>query len=349
MALDLEGLRNKKARRSINGWSPKPGENIILILPHTTLYFNPDAKVADFAHEFKSHFLKAEGMDTTVIRCLRDRKESCPFCDLTRRLRDSSDPALQKMADDTKSSERHLMNILVMSDPSSGIQVYETGPKVYGDILDFAANPAWGDLFHPQHGRNVSLLMTPGNQTKSKWNEYKVQPHPNPTDVMVHLPSDWLELIDNLEQSIPGYPDQELINRWIGLFNQRTGTPAPAPISTQPFPTPAPWAPPVNTTVGVVPSSPTTAPSYPAALPTYPTATASATVPVQDSPTAVWAASHGLTTKLGPGGKAELNVVPQCFSEGVGKPGFGFNPAVFPCEKGCVVRNDCQLKQLGLA
>jgi hypothetical protein len=358
MPLDLDGLKQKQARRSSSGWSPKEAENLIRILPYTSKYFT--TQLADFAYEFRSHFMKADGMETRVFRCAKDKGEQCIFCEIVAKNKETQDPAIKKAIDQIRRSERHLMNIIDLNKIADGIQTYECGPKVYDDLLGFMSNPAWGDLVHPQQGRNISLILTPQGKSRSGYNEYSVQPHPNVIDITPHLPSDWLEKIDALEAQVAKYATQAEAEKWLEALRlwgdakapvANVGGPPPpasAPLPFTPPPAPATAAPPAPTpapaAMSFTPSAPTLATAAPA-----PVMQAAATVTENVSPElAAFSNQQGLVLAEKNVGSGKRKPVPVCFSEGPNNKEIGFNPAKYPCEKGCPVRPNCQLITLGL-
>src|SRR5690606_21792506 len=155
--------------------------NIIRVLPHTSRYFTE--MLGDFAYGFRVHYFRAEGRDTQVTRCPRDANRHCLACELASKYRDSSDPGIAKAAADVKAVQRRLMNILDLAKPAAGSQAYECGNKVYGDILEICTNVKWGDVFHPETGRNFTLTFTPASQAKSGYNDYSCMPDPDKTSV----------------------------------------------------------------------------------------------------------------------------------------------------------------------
>lgn len=207
MALNMDALRQKKEKRSGGfGWKPKAGENTIRVLPPSQEYFEGD--VDDFAIEYQVHFLKQEGYDTVVSRCLRDKGEYCPVCEAAAKFKDSKDAELQAFAKDIRRGEQHAMNILDLDREGGGVQGYVCGYNVYNAILEFAANPKWGDLLSPEEGRDIVLKLTPGSEARSGYNTYAVSPDPEKTDVTEILEEeceDWQADLDELPSLVTGY------------------------------------------------------------------------------------------------------------------------------------------------
>lgn len=383
MPLDLDALRAKKARRSSNGWSAKEGDNVVRFLPHTSAYFK--VTIAEIDYQFRSHFLKSEGVDTAVIRCPRDGGLECSVCAFQKSNKDTQDPILKKVLDQIRVGERHLFNLLNMNDIGAGIQPYETGPKLYDDVLAYCANPNWGDLVNPQTGRNFSIILTPQGKSRSGYNEYQLQPHPKEVDILALLPAGWVEKLDELEANIPAYPDAALLSRWADILGFRlpgtaqVAVPAAipaAPIAYAPPAPPAPLAPPAPVAyappvapapVAYSPPAPPAPPAAPPApynppavvapvvtpqTPALPATATGTTLP--PSAVTTFCATVGLTPQvkasMPPADKDNQPVssVPHCYSEGQARTDIGFNPMKWPCERGCPVKAPCQLKQLGL-
>lgn len=354
MALDLDALKKRRARRTSSGWTAKEGDNQIRVLPHTSRYFTE--QLNDFALEFRSHFLRADGMDTAVYRCLRDQKQPCAICEVHKRFKESDNANLKQLADQLRASERHLMNIVDLNDPGVGIQLYETGPQVYDAILEFVSNPNWGDVVNPENGKNITVTLTPGSKSRSGFNSYSVLPNPNSTSIVPHLPADWQTKLDEIESGVPAFPTPSEIQKWLEVLGVADGHPtsagnpstAAAPVASAPA---APAAPPE------VPAIPAAAPvPVASAIPVAPVAEAAVTpatiaaaTPAATGPADVPVALRAFVEehKLGWAIKKD-KPLPACYSEGPNRPDIGFDPRKFPCDP-CPVKADCQLTKLGLA
>lgn len=352
MPLNLDALRDKKAKRSTSGWSPKEGDNRIRILPHTSKYFTES--LGEITVSFHSHWLKAEGVDTTVVRCLRDRGEPCPLCMASKKFKDSPDPNLKKNADETRQSERHLFNILDLNDPAKGIQVYESGPSVYDQILSTVANPAWGDVLGVADGRNWTLNLN--KKGRGGFYEYKALADPDRTDVCGMLTPDFMEKLDELESSVPEYPTTELVTRWLDLLGFSGNAPAvttavsnngPVPVSAA-QPAPVPVSAPAPAPVAVAQPLPVATPvAAPAPVPVSAQPASTAAGPLGQSPVVEFLQKHNISPAQKRG-----KLVPECFSDGPAADkasnfATGFKPEIRPCHE-CPERAQCQIVSLGL-
>lgn len=216
--LDLDAIQDKKERRgSGTTWRPKEGVNPIRVLPPTREYF--DDFIDYFALTFHIHYFRQQGYDTEVTRCLRDKHEYCPACEMAQKFRDSDDPALKETAGDIKRVERHAMNILDLEDPESGIQPYHCGYTVHNEILEYIASPRWGDIIDPRDGHDIDLKLTPASKSRSGYNSYSVQPNPDRTTVVSALPENWMDELDKLKYSLPEYKESSEIETILARLN----------------------------------------------------------------------------------------------------------------------------------
>jgi hypothetical protein len=241
MALNFKALKDKQEnRRGGSGWQAKDGNNLIRVLPPASAYFG--GEIEDIAHSFKVHFLKKEGEDTKVTRCYRDKKTTCPVCEVWFKFRKSDDPALAKMANEIRGVDRFLLNILDMNNLQAGVQQYTANYTVYNGILEYAANPMWGDVLSPEAGRNFFVELTLAAKSKTGFNSYKVQPDPqasNITGILAQLPG-WQEKLDELAAQVNPYLEAEELQ----AFLDKVGFPPDLPRASVPghtFGAPAGW------------------------------------------------------------------------------------------------------------
>lgn len=279
--INSERVRQKAETRGGAGWRPKNGQNYIRVLPHSAaVALGTETDVVDFCYEFNAHFINIEGEDPLVGRCPRDKDDErsfCPACKAAQRYRDSADPLLKEAARDVKRGIRFIFNILDLQNPGGGIQVMEVGWMVYKQIREYLMTDAWAHLLDPQHGHNLILNKTPGNQTRSGFTEYSITPDPQPSDITQYLGENWQAKLDETAAAVPEYIDvtevENVLNR-IGLVidGDEVAAPAGAP------------APPAGVTPPAL--SPPAAPATPpAAPPAPPTATPPAAPAAEAPPT----------------------------------------------------------------
>ena len=220
MGLNINKIQEQKERGAVGGaWRPKEGHNDVRVLPPCSEYFDED--IDYYCLDFNMHFMRQEGYNMEVTRCLRDAADYCPVCDMAAQFKESDDPALMQTAKDISRTQRFLMNIFDCDDQEAGVQPYTAGWTIYNGILEYLANPKWGDILDPSDGHNMDINLTPAAKARSGWNTYAVSPDPERTDVTEMLPEDWMEQLDRLPAAIPEYKKSSALVRIL----QRLGFP----------------------------------------------------------------------------------------------------------------------------
>jgi len=208
MALDLKKVRENYENKSKGGgdkWKAQKGDNAVRVLPHSMDYFT--GTVDDIAYLFLLHFnVGPEGAKQAVV-CPKtlDRKNRCPICEASAMLRKSEDLRDQALGSDLSYRRRFLLNLIDMKDAetiSKGIQAFECGPKVYEGIIQWC-NEKWGDPLDLETGRNLIIVKTIPASGDIKRTEYKVEPDPNKTSIVDHLPPNWKEQVASLAALVP--------------------------------------------------------------------------------------------------------------------------------------------------
>jgi hypothetical protein len=335
MALDLAKLKekfDKKSAERTDRFTLKDGENLIRILPPSIQYLGETVDYVSF--EYLMHYnLGGEGEKKAEV-CPKTfgKNQKCPICDAVYKLYKLNTPEDKALASELRAKKRYLFNIIDLNELDKGIQILETGPKIYELLIVFLTNPKWGDLLDLDSGRDVTITKTDAKKSSSGYTEYSVTPDPTPTSIRERLPANFKEMIARLEKSIPqaktydelktileGQDSSSEINLGAVRANHEPDSgeevdapvaevPKAAPVAAKPLdvaPKPAPVA-----------AAPTPAPVAPA--PAAPVAPAPAAPVVPVAPAAQ----------------------PACF-------GKEFGPRKDNCKK-CAVRDDCRTKYIEL-
>ena len=197
---DVEVL-NEDLANSYSGfaesWQPQPGDgNKIRVCP-------PKAG-AKFYLRVDLHY--SIGPKNRTFPCPRsvDEDESCFLCDLAEQLRDSDDPARQAEYQQVRAKKRYLIAIVDVNAKDKGIQVWRAPTTCWRDIVMIIRDPDWGNITHPQTGRNIKII-----KTGSKMNtDYTVQVLPNATKFPLEMST--LADLPDLLDTVTFADDQEM-------------------------------------------------------------------------------------------------------------------------------------------
>lgn len=190
----IDEMKKRKESRKKDFWFPKPGPNEIRVLPNWTLDME-----ADFYYETQYHKNLGSGQDKSVICPIAEGLEECPICEAIKGLYKTKDKEDAAFAKSIRAQTRVYWNIVDLKDKEKGVQVWFTGSDVLEQVLEYMANPKYGDVTDPIKGRNLTLKFTEGKDTKSGYNEYMVQPDPDRTPLD---DAEWLSQMIDLKSFI---------------------------------------------------------------------------------------------------------------------------------------------------
>jgi len=198
----LEELRSKRQRKDY--WSPKPGSkaNRIRVLPN----WNGDPQ-GDFYRETGRHNKLGTERDKSAVCLLREGFEKCPVCEMVKELYKTKEKDDADLAKTIRAQTRVYYNIVDLENHEKGVQVWGSGVDALEQILAFCANPMYGDISDPEQGRNISIFMTEGKNTKSGYNEYTVQPDPERTPL---ADPEWILAMIDLDALVKPISYEEL-------------------------------------------------------------------------------------------------------------------------------------------
>ena len=191
MGIDLLKLREKFDKKDVersDRFSFQDGDNYLRILPPSKEYLVDSVDYISF--EFLTHYnLGVEGDKRSEI-CPRSfgKQNKCPICEAVWKLYKTKTNEDKELASSLRAKTRHIFNIIDLNNLEKGIQVMETGPKIYEEIVKFITNPKWGDLLDIDKGRNFTITKTPSKETISGYVEYNIAPDPDITSVREKLP-----------------------------------------------------------------------------------------------------------------------------------------------------------------
>jgi hypothetical protein len=226
--MDEDRLRRKqeelRKRREQGGgskdfWNAKNGPNKIRILWNWT--GNPKA---DCFYETNYHKNLGPDKKKTCICPKAEGFDYCPICDEAKALFANKNPEDTAYAKEIYKKTRVYWNIVDMDayyevdkwnkehpeqpKEQRGVQVLTTGSGVLDDVIGYCLNPEYGDMTDPEKGRNITLVKTDKEHTRSGYNEYTVQPSPN---MSVIEDPDWLDHLIDLKKFIKVLPAEEML------------------------------------------------------------------------------------------------------------------------------------------
>ena len=158
MAIDLDAIRKKlnklqtSTQRTSNLWRPEPGKNQIRLVPYQYNKDNPFTEMY-----FHYNVGKRNHLSPTTYG------EADPILEFAERLRNTGSSDDFKLAKQLTPKMRVYAPVIVRGKESEGVKLWGFGKQVYQELLQFIADPDYGDITDMKSGRDIVINFTPGD------------------------------------------------------------------------------------------------------------------------------------------------------------------------------------------
>lgn len=205
MGLDVKKLKERFDRKTAgraDRLTLQDGDNYLRIIPPSLDYLKDEVDYISFEY-FIHYNLGIEGNKMHEVCPKTNGKQNrCPVCESVFALYKTKDPSDKDLAGQIRGKGRHIYNVIDLNNLDKGVQIMETGTKIYDELVKFIANPKYGDMLDLDKGRNVTITKTNAKETSSGYIEYDVIPDPDVTSIKDKLPKNWKEQVAKLKTSI---------------------------------------------------------------------------------------------------------------------------------------------------
>lgn len=158
MAIDLNAIKAKLSKlqttttRQNNLWKPEPGKQQIRIVPYQHDRANPFQELYFHYDLGKKNFLSPITYGN-----------SDPVVEFAEKLKTSGNSDEWKLGKKLEPKMRCYVPIIVRGQESEGVKFWGFGKTVYTELLGFIADPDYGDITDPMHGRDIVVEFTPAD------------------------------------------------------------------------------------------------------------------------------------------------------------------------------------------
>jgi hypothetical protein len=139
----LDKLQNKNTRQNLL-WKPNPGTQVIRILPYKGNPSNPFIELY-FHYDFG-------GKNFVSPMSFGDQD---PIYEFALNLRKTGDKDSYIQSKKFEPKMRTFVPILVRGEEGEGVKYWGFGKQVYEQLLGYIADPDYGDITHPESGRDI--------------------------------------------------------------------------------------------------------------------------------------------------------------------------------------------------
>lgn len=170
---------NKQTEKKF--WRPKEGKTIIRVLP-------PNGKAGEklFYFTHKVHWINKqpyECLDQQLVdkNGVLHKKEKCPICEITKRMRASADEDIQKEGKNLSAKYKYLTRILVRNHDTYDTTpiFYEMPYKIRGKVLSAIQEGDFGTVVGVRDGRDFTLIKE-GSGFLTSYDNSMLRPNTSP-------------------------------------------------------------------------------------------------------------------------------------------------------------------------
>lgn len=158
MAIDLDAIRKKlnklqsSTTRTSNLWRPEPGKNQIRLVPYQYDKSNPFMEMYFHYNIGKRNYLSPQTYG-----------DADPVLEFAEKLRNTGSSDDFKLAKQLTPKMRVYVPVIVRGKESEGVKYWGFGKQVYQELLQFIADPDYGDITDVKSGRDIVVSFTPGD------------------------------------------------------------------------------------------------------------------------------------------------------------------------------------------
>lgn len=178
MAINLDSIRQKLSSlqtvtsKQSNLWKPEPGTQQVRIIPYQHNRENPFLELY-FHYNF--------GGKNLVSPVSFGRPD--PIMEFAEKLKSTGNSDDWKMGKKLEPTMRCYVPILVRGKESEGVKFWGFGKQIYQELLEFIADPDYGDITDPMAGRDITVEFKTKEQTGKDFPETSIRVKPNQTPV----------------------------------------------------------------------------------------------------------------------------------------------------------------------
>lgn len=127
-----------------------------------------------------------EGRKGGPIKCPKIYDDSpCPACEVVEMLAVSADTKEREQAKKWKARAKYPIVLVDLNEDSNlpRPRIWEATYQALEAIHSWGSNPKYGDITHPENGRNITIVKSTVKKGAFEYAEYDIQPDPDRTSI----------------------------------------------------------------------------------------------------------------------------------------------------------------------
>lgn len=190
----LKTLENKTSRQNLL-WKPKPGDQIIRLLPYQ---YNESYVMEPSFIELKFHY---DALKRNYLSPLTFGRPD-PVYEFSKKLKETGSKEDWKLSRKLEPKMRTFAPIVVRGKEQEGVFFWGFGKTVYKELIGIITDPDWGNIADPRTGRDVLVNFKTAKQASGQYPETTIRVKPNQTSI-----TDDETLMENLLNDQPKITD----------------------------------------------------------------------------------------------------------------------------------------------
>ena len=153
-------------------WKPKAGNQVIRIVPYKFNKENPFI-------ELYFHYKIAKSMLSPITFGRPD-----PAVKLSEKLLNKNDKDAYKLAKQIEPKLRVYVPIVERGKENEGVKFWGIGKTLYEELLEYIADPEWGDISDIHRGNDILVTYKDAKETGKDFGDVKIKLKPSKTPLM---------------------------------------------------------------------------------------------------------------------------------------------------------------------
>lgn len=205
----LSSLSNTNQKSNLL-WKPKPGKQIVRIVPYKFVPENPFI-------ELKFHY----NLNGKTYLSPDSFGKPDPIVEFSNRLKKTGDKDDWKMGRKMEPKMRTFAPVIVRGEEEEGVKFWGFGKQVYQELLSIISDPDFGDITELATGRDIVVEFKTGDDSGKTFPETNIRVKPN---VSLAIDPNNVQLLDSLKHQVnildlfPLFSYEELegvMNKWL--------------------------------------------------------------------------------------------------------------------------------------
>jgi hypothetical protein len=205
----LNSLSNTNQKSNLI-WKPKPGKQIVRIVPYKYVPENPFI-------ELKFHY----NINGKTYLSPDSFGRPDPIVEFSNRLKKTGDKEDWKMGRKMEPKIRTFVPVIVRGEEHEGVKFWGFGIQVYRELISIITDPDFGDITDLTNGRDIVVEFKTGDESGKSFPETSIRVKPNVTLAIDPKNTSLLESLKSQVNILDLFPEmsydelKEVMDKWL--------------------------------------------------------------------------------------------------------------------------------------